>query len=51
VGLISRKIGSFHCTGIIFYPVPLVFFFSVFGWSALRSGKKVSWKGREIHAD
>jgi 4,4'-diaponeurosporenoate glycosyltransferase len=51
VGLISRKIGSFHWTGIIFYPVPLVFFFSVFGWSALRSGKKVSWKGREIHAD
>jgi 4,4'-diaponeurosporenoate glycosyltransferase len=51
VGLISRKIGSFHWTGILFYPAPLVFFFSVFGWSALRSGKKVSWKGREIHAD
>ncbi len=51
VGLISRKIGSFHWTGILFYPVPLMFFFGVFGWSALRSGRKVSWKGREIHAD
>lgn len=51
VAWISRRIGSFCWLGIIFYPIPLVFFFSVFGWSALRSGKKVSWKGREIHAD
>lgn len=48
---ISRRIGSFHWLGILFYPIPLMFFFGVFGWSALRSGKKVSWKGREIHAD
>jgi hypothetical protein len=29
----------------------LFFNFSLFAWSALRSGKKVTWKGREIHAD
>lgn len=49
--LFSRKLGSFHWAAILFYPLPLIFFFSLFGWSALRSGRKVTWKGREIHAD
>ncbi|RPJ35435.1 MAG: glycosyltransferase [Verrucomicrobiaceae bacterium] len=51
VGWLARKLGAFHWCGILFYPLPLVFFFGLFGWSALRSGKKVTWKGREIDAD
>ncbi len=50
-GVLVRRLGSFHPAAILFYPIPLVFFFSVFAWSALRSGKKVTWKGRSIHAD
>ena len=51
VALVARRIGSFGWLGMMIYPVPLCFFFAVFGWSAMRSGKKVTWKGREIHAD
>jgi 4,4'-diaponeurosporenoate glycosyltransferase len=51
VAWFARKLGSFHWTSLLFYPLPLMFFFSLFGWSAMRSGKKVTWKGREIHAD
>jgi hypothetical protein len=28
----------------------LIFFFAVFARSAMRSGKSVAWKGREIRA-
>ena len=48
---IARRLGSFGWIGMLFYQVPLCFFFGMFAWSAMRSGKKVSWKGREIHAD
>ena len=51
VAWFSRQIGSFHWYTALLYPVPLVFFFVVFAWSVLRSGKRVSWKGREIRAD
>lgn len=51
VALIARSIGSFGLTLMCFYPLPLMFFFGLFGWSAMRSGKKVTWKGRKIHAD
>lgn len=51
VAWFARKLGSFHRACLLFYPLPLMFFFSLFGWSALRSGKKVTWKGRDIHAD
>jgi 4,4'-diaponeurosporenoate glycosyltransferase len=47
----SRLIGSFRRLTALFYPVPLIFFFVVFARSALRSGKSVRWKGREIQAD
>lgn len=47
----ARRLGSFHWLSLLLYIIPLVFFFSLFGWSAARSGKKVTWKGREIHAD
>ncbi|MCX6880503.1 MAG: glycosyltransferase family A protein [Verrucomicrobia bacterium] len=51
VAWIGRKLGSFGWLLMWFYPVPLLFFFGTFGWSAARSGKKVTWKGREIDAD
>jgi len=51
LAFIARRLGSFGWPGIVFYPLPLCFFFGVFTWSAMRSGKKVTWKGREIHAD
>lgn len=51
VGWFSRRIGAFRWYTALLYPVPLVFFFTVFARSALRSGKPVSWKGREIRAD
>lgn len=48
---IGRLLGSFGWTMLLIYPFPLLFFFGTFAWSALRSGKKVTWKGREINAD
>jgi 4,4'-diaponeurosporenoate glycosyltransferase len=51
VASIGRKLGSFGWWLMLLYPLPLLFFFGLFGWSAIRSGRKVTWKGREIHAD
>jgi 4,4'-diaponeurosporenoate glycosyltransferase len=51
VAWFSRLVGAFRAWTALVYPVPLVFFFTVFARSALRSGKPVSWKGREIRAD
>ncbi len=47
----GRRVGAFRWYAALFYPLPLVFFFVVFALSAMRSGRKVTWKGREIHAD
>ena len=51
VAWFSRQVGTFRWYAALLYPVPLVFFFLVFAWSALRSGKRVAWKGRVVHAD
>ena len=51
VAWFSRQIGSFRLGAALLYPVPLVFFFVVFARSAMRSGKQVTWKGRQIRAD
>lgn len=51
VGWFSRQIGAFSWLSALLYPLPLIFFFAVFTRSALRSGKSVKWKGREIRAD
>ena len=51
VAWIGRKAGSFRLITALLYPVPLVFFFFVFALAASRRGRKVSWKGRTIHAD
>jgi 4,4'-diaponeurosporenoate glycosyltransferase len=51
VAWFSRQVGAFRWFTAVLYPVPLIFFFVVFAWSVLRSGKRVHWKGREIRAD
>jgi 4,4'-diaponeurosporenoate glycosyltransferase len=51
VAWFSRQVGAFRWPSALLYPVPLTFFFALFAWSVARSGKLVSWKGREIHAD
>jgi 4,4'-diaponeurosporenoate glycosyltransferase len=51
VAWFSRLAGAFRWFTAVLYPIPLVFFFVVFAWSTLRSGKRVQWKGREILAD
>jgi 4,4'-diaponeurosporenoate glycosyltransferase len=51
VAWLSRQVGAFRWSSALLYPLPLIFFFAVFAWSAMRSGKAVSWKGREIRAD
>jgi 4,4'-diaponeurosporenoate glycosyltransferase len=51
VGWLGRLVGAFRWHTALLYPVPLIFFFAVFARSAMRSGKTVTWKGREIRAD
>ena len=51
VAWLSRLVGAFRWFTAVLYPLPLIFFFLVFAWSVLRSGKQVHWKGREILAD
>jgi 4,4'-diaponeurosporenoate glycosyltransferase len=51
VGWIACLVGTFRWFTALLYPVPLIFFFVLFFWSVLRSGRTVTWKGREIRAD
>jgi 4,4'-diaponeurosporenoate glycosyltransferase len=51
VAWFARRVGGFHWQAALFYPLPLVFFFALFARSAMRSGKNVTWKGREIRGD
>jgi len=48
-----RRIGSFHWTAALFYPVFLIFYFMVFTRSLLRNllGKSNTWKGRTLTAE
>jgi 4,4'-diaponeurosporenoate glycosyltransferase len=51
VAWLLRRAGTFHWSAAIFYPGLILFFFAVFTRSVFRSGKTVSWKGRNIRAD
>ncbi len=51
VAWFARQIGAFRWLTALLYPLPLIFFFAVFARSARRSGKQVTWKGRQIRAD
>ena len=48
---LGRLVGAFRWYTALLYPAPLLFFFAVFARSVMRSGKAVTWKGREIRAD
>jgi len=50
VWVFGRRVGAFRGYAALLYPLPLGFFFGVFARSAMRAGKKVCWKGREIDA-
>lgn len=49
-GFFLWRVGRFSFWTALFYPVPLVFFFGLFGHSIWlrRFGKPVVWKGRSI---
>jgi len=51
VWIFARRVGSFPWWVALLYPAPLVFFFGLFARAKRVSGKSVTWKGREIHAD
>ena len=53
VAWLLRRVGTFHWSTALFYPVPLIFYFVVFTRSMQRSRHKqtVAWKGRHIRAD
>jgi len=47
---LARPIGSYRLLTFVLYPLPLVFFFAIFGQSLLRRAlnRKVTWRGRRI---
>jgi 4,4'-diaponeurosporenoate glycosyltransferase len=51
VGFFGRLVGNFRWWLAPLFPIALLFFFWLFARSASYSGKPVTWKGREIHAD
>jgi len=53
VAWLMRRVGTFHWTTAVMFPVPLIFYFAIFTrsvWRIVRK-KSVIWKGRQIHAD
>jgi 4,4'-diaponeurosporenoate glycosyltransferase len=50
IAWLSRKLGSFRFATALFYPIPLFFYFIVFGRSVwLRHSRRpVFWKGRQL---
>jgi len=50
-GWLLRRVGRFHWSAALFYPLLILFFFAVFALAVFRSGRPVSWKGRVIRAD
>ena len=50
IAWLSRKIGSFRLATALLYPIPLVFYFAIFGRSMwLRHTRRpITWKGRRI---
>jgi 4,4'-diaponeurosporenoate glycosyltransferase len=50
-GIVLRRVGGFSWLTALAYPVVLLFYLGLFLRSSRRSGRTVTWKGREIHAD
>jgi 4,4'-diaponeurosporenoate glycosyltransferase len=51
VGFFARQVGNFRWWLAPVFPLALIFFFALFARSSRRSGRTVTWKGREIRAD
>ena len=49
VAVLARQVGSFSPLIALIYPLPLICFFGIFAGSAIKSGKRVTWKGREFN--
>jgi 4,4'-diaponeurosporenoate glycosyltransferase len=49
--ILLRRIGSFRWYTAVFFPIPLLFFFSIFARSMAGARQPVMWKGRAVHAD
>ena len=49
--ILMRRVGSFRLLTAALYPIPLFFFFAVFGYAIIRRGRHVSWKGRAVCVD
>jgi 4,4'-diaponeurosporenoate glycosyltransferase len=47
---LSRRVGTYSVLTSALYPIPLVFYFALFGQAVLRRalGGRVSWRGREL---
>ena len=50
-GVMLKQVGSFSLLTALCYPISLAFYLAVFVRSLRRSGKEVTWKGREFRAD
>ncbi len=48
--LLARRIGSYSAIACLLYPLPLLFYFGIFGQSLYRRTlkRKVTWRGRQI---
>jgi 4,4'-diaponeurosporenoate glycosyltransferase len=46
----ARQLGTYHWLICLAYPVPLIFYFAIFGRSFYRRalGRSVTWRGREL---
>lgn len=48
--LFARQVGNYNVITCLFYPIPLVFYFGVFGRSLFRRAfkRQVAWRGRSL---
>jgi 4,4'-diaponeurosporenoate glycosyltransferase len=52
VAVATRRVGRFHLGTAVLYPLALLGFLVIFGWSAVQraTGRPARWRGREIPA-
>jgi hypothetical protein len=52
VAVATRRVGRFHPLTAVLYPLPLLGFLAIFGWSAARRATRrpARWRGRELPA-
>ncbi len=47
---LSRQVGTYSALTSALYPIPLLFYFGLFGWALVKKalGRKATWRGREL---